>query len=444
MQSRSVLLLCVLLTGFAAASHGQGGLVLSGYVTRAASASDFDVNGIRILCREKAQSVSKPARGATEATADCPADSPYVGQFLAIHYSVEGTSIKALYATRIQKQRPQSFGEISGSAVISAAEEAKGIQPPGLLVHADGFRIRITGKTKIEWTPPLQSLADVKAGEWIKYKGKLDATGVLAAASAQIRPYVVETREERLLKKHEYDPSAVSANAKQNFLKDGFAGGCRGSMLMGCDPKKFPPFEDAAMQARIEKIGKHLIPLYQLNLPDSDPVKIDFRFQLIDTRLFRDVLSLPSGIILIPHQVVERLQNDSQIAAVLAYGMACALERQEYRSDGKIKAAYASGVASAFVPYAGLGMVAGGTVASRIETKEMQQRDRVSLALMRNAGYDMDQAPLAWWLLAPKKPQPIPQIEMPDRVTYLYRILGAIWRYPIASAGPGSQLGSVR
>lgn len=418
--------------------------MLSGYVTRAASTSDFDVNGLRILCREKAQSISKPAHGATEATADCPADSPYVGQIMAIHYSVVGTSINALYATRIQKQRPQSFGEISGSAVINAAEEVKGIQPTDLLVRADGFLIRITGKTKTQWIPPVQSLAEVKAGDWIRYKGKLDAKGVLAATSVQIRPYVVESREERLLKKHEYDPSAVSANAKQNFLKDGFAGGCRGSMLMGCDPKRFPPFEDAAMQAHIEKIGKSLIPLYQRDLLDSDPAKIDFRFQLIDTTLFRDVLTLPSGIILIPHQVVERLQNDSQIAAVLAYGMASAMERQEYRSDGKIKAAYASGVASTFVPYAGLGMFVGGTVASRIETKEMEQRDRVSLALMRDAGYNMDQAPLAWWLLAPKKPQLLPQIEMPDRVTYLYRILGAIWRNPVASAGPGSQLAPVR
>jgi hypothetical protein len=438
MQSRTFLLLCGLLAACAAASHGQDTPVIKGYVTRARSKSDFDVNSVRVLCSGKTRDVSKSVRDA-EATVDCPGAPPYVGESLIIHYTERDTSINAVYAIRIERQKPLPFGETSGSAVIEAApaEEETGAQPLDLTVRADGYRVRITAKTRIEWNPPFQSLGDVKAGSWIRYKGKLNAAGVLVAASAQIGPNIIGSGEESLRKKGEYDPSAVSAKAKQNFLKDGLAGGCWGWHAMGCDPKKFPPFEDAAMQARIEKIGKSLVPLYQRALRDSDPARIDFRFQLIDTKLFRDAITLPNGILLIPHQVVERLQNDSQLAAVLAEGIAGALERQQYRTGGKIKTAYASALAAPFVPYAGLGMSFGGSVARDIEMKAMEQRDRVGLALMHEAGYDINQAPMTWWLLDPEKPRPLSDIEMPERAAYLYRILGEVWSNSAASAPRG-------
>jgi hypothetical protein len=65
----------------------------------------------------------------------------------------------------------------------------------------------------------------------------------------------------------------------------------------------------------------------------------------------------------------------------------------------------------------------------------MQQRDRVSLTLLRDAGYDIDEAPMAWWLLAvdPKNTTLLGTTEVPDRVAYLYRILGETWRNPTAS-----------
>jgi predicted Zn-dependent protease len=201
----------------------------------------------------------------------------------------------------------------------------------------------------------------------------------------------------------------------------------------GCDPKKFPPFKDAEMQARIEKIGNSLVPAYQRALPDSDPAKIDFRYQLIDTKLFREALTLPDGIILVPHQVVERLQNDAQLAAVVAEAMACALERQEYRAEDKQKTAVAVTLAGAFVPYAGPSIAGTGeSYRLKILMTEMEQRGRVSLTLLHDAGYDIDQAPIAWWLLAPGKQQPLSEIEMPDRAGYLYRILGEAWHNPVA------------
>ena len=146
--------------------------------------------------------------------------------------------------------------------------------------------------------------------------------GQLIASFVRFNRLYIGNRELEFRGKQEYDPTAVAPEVKQSVIKEAFG---------EVDPKKFPPFKDPAMQARIEKIGNSLIPAYQQALPDSDPAKIHFRFQLIDTKLFSDGLTLPNGIILVPRQVVERMQNDSQLATVLADDMAGALERIEYR-----------------------------------------------------------------------------------------------------------------
>jgi len=403
-----------------------------GYVTRAVSGSDFDVNGHRILCDRKTHTTVESDRGAKVSVAGCPSELPFIGEFLIIIGPVYNGS-NLIHASRIESSRSPRH-DIAGFAVIDAAatRDATEAQASDLIIRADGYRIRITGTTKIEWNPPLQSFDDLKAGSWVRYKGKLDATGVLIAASVQIGANEIDSREEKLRDKNEYDPSAIPADARQNFLNVTFRG--------GYDPKKFPPFADAEMQARVEKIGSSLIPAYQRALPESDPAKIHLRFQVIDNKHFCglipcDAIALPSGIILVPHQMVERMQNDSQLAAVLADSIARALEKQRYRTHDELVGAGATALAGLFVPYAGGVMTSIGSATERkILTDAMEQSGRVSLVLLHDAGYDIDQAPIAWWLLNAEKPQTLSEIEIPDRATYLYRILGEVWNNPAASA----------
>jgi len=413
MQPRTFLLLCSIFAVCAALPYAQEGPVLTGYVTRVASSSDFDINRFRIVCNGKAGDDSQPPRDKTIPVAKCPGEAPHIGDTFAIHYRVRDTAMHSIYATRIDKQRSSSPGAVSGSAVIDAMpiEEAVGAKLTDLTVRADGYRIRITAKTKIDWAPPLQSLADVKTGDWIKYKGKINAAGMLIATSVQIGPNAIRDDETRRRNKKEYDPSAIPANAKQNYLKDAVAG--------GFDPKRFPPFKDDVLQARIEKIGNSLVPAYQRALPASDPARIDFRFQLIDTKLFGNTFTLPNGIILVPHETAEKTENDSQLAAVLADGIAGVLERQEYRLDWKIKLAYASALTTPILPLGGIG----DNVAMEIQKRAMEQRIRVSLGLLQDAGYDISQAPMVWWLLATGKPDEASGTEVPERAAYLYRIL---------------------
>jgi len=431
MKSPRFLLFCGLLAGCAVVSPAQDESSLAGYVTRAASGSDFDINGHRVVCDGKTRTKLESGHGAKRSALGCPTEPPFIGEPL-IAYGAMFNGSHSIHAHFIESRRPGN-PQTAGSAVIDAApaQIVTEAQPSGFCLRADGYRICIDTNTKIEGDPPLRSLAELRAGSWIKYKGKMGATGLVIASSLEIGANVIANREQNLRADNEYDPAAVPADARQNYLKVAFRG--------GYDPKKFPPFEDAAMQARVEQIGSSLIPPYQRSLPDSDPAKIHFRFQVVDNKHFCgfmtcDTLTLPSGIVLVPHQVVERTQNDSQLAAVLADSIARALEKQQFRAEGERLAATATTLAGLFVPYAGSGMIAGGSIAERrILTRAVEQSGRVSLALLRDAGYDLNQAPMVWWLLASETPQPLTEIEMPDRAGYLYRILGEAWNCPAAS-----------
>jgi hypothetical protein len=191
-------------------------------------------------------------------------------------------------------------------------------------------------------------------------------------------------------------------------------------------------YADPVMQARVDGILKTLIPSFQRDLPDDDPRKINLRIQLTADRNWNRVIPLPSGVILIPHQVVERLKNDSQLAAVVADAVAFTLENEAFRMRGVVP-----GVAVASFAYFNpaaplLAWGAADYARSQVERIRDEQSDRVGLGLLHDAGYDIDQAPIAWWLLASKKSQPINSIPMPERAAYLYRILGEVWHNPAA------------
>ncbi len=403
---------------------------VEGYVTRTASGSDFDVNGFRILCGADTQtSIVQHQSGEFLTTQGCPPDAPYLGRPMKIYGSMKKKR-HAIEAARIELL-PAFTGGITGSAVIDAlpAPDSADAQPGSLMVRADGYRILIGGKTAIALDPPLSSLTGVTAGDWIEYKGKRRADGVVEAESVKLSPNIVGKGEEKLRARYEFDPAAVPPSAKQNTAS---------AVIIGIKGKRFPPYKDAAMQARVSAIGAKLVPAYQRVLPDSDPAKINFRFQVIDTKWFRDALALPSGIILVPRQVVERMQNDSQLATVLADNIACALEKQEYRFQTVSETLTAAGLgavaAGFFVPGVGLGADAASAGQETILIKTENQSGRVSLGLLRDAGYDIDQAPVTWWLLASKHPQPLARTTMPRRAAYDYRMLGENWRNPAAAS----------
>jgi len=325
---------------------------------------------------------------------------------------------------------PIAEASVHGIAIIDLIPTP----PPELptserIVRADGYVLHITPKTKLNLDPAIKSISDITTNQWIDYSGIQQLNGTVLLDYAGIGPNRVNPIEDNLRSKSEFDPNSVPSDAHQSAMSKGF---------IGLDPKRIPAYHDQQMQARVERIGQSLIPAYQRALPESDPTKIHFRFQVIDSNRWDDSWSLASGVILVPRQVIERMQNDDQLAAVLANSIAQSFEKEGLRS---LTAAHVKKVVSTAkktgVLFIGTAEIAGGLVAEHYASKAIentfQQSCRVSLYLLHDTGYDITQAPLAWWLLAPKTPKPIADTKMPPRAITLYESLGTTW-HPIATS----------
>jgi hypothetical protein len=177
-------------------------------------------------------------------------------------------------------------------------------------------------------------------------------------------------------------------------------------------------------------------------LPASDPTKIVFRFYLVDTP-WRYVFNFSNGIVLVPIHVVDRMQNDAQIASLLASAVATLLEKQDYRNqpaEDTLTAVHYAAMGGGFMvpgllPAADLGIfIADYTIGER----NLEQSARVSLGLLHDAQYDLAEAPIAWWLLASEKPRSVAEITIPNRAKYMYEELGVLWRQGQLPVSPES------
>jgi hypothetical protein len=429
--------ICVALAIFSALSAtiaaGQDQpLPLEGFVTRAVSFADFDINGLHVLFNRKTRVRSGNVFFSDLATSG----SPYLGQSVSVVGKQERGK-RQIKAEEIVFFSPAPERKLGGFAVIDHVIS----QPTSkeILLRADGYPILVNASTQISFKAPLTSLSQVTTNIWIAFHGKLREDGTVLAEAAIFTPNIIQDREDKLLAGTDYDPSAVPDDSKQNIARKFF---------LGVDLKKIPPVHDDAIQARISRIGESLIPRYQRDLPNTDETKIDFRFQLVDQPKWHDAVTTPGGVILIPRHIVERLQNDSQLAAVLADNIGTALEKQTYLAMPKNQAIVAANLggtaAGFFVP--GLGLATGIATYSSAKTiysHEIQQSGRVSLGLLHDAGYDINEAPLAWWTIAAKNAADPTITDPPNRSLNLYKTIGAVWHnYPQTPIKPATALQS--
>ena len=405
--------------------QGSPAPAIAGYVTRGASRTDFDANGFHVIPGETTTfMVAEIGKEKRNTNAD-----PYFGQSVTVYGHLHKQKHVVIADEVIF--HPADMTTLSGFAVVdrilTSTKPASG--SPELLVRADGYMILINATTKTGFKAPLVSLSDVATNVWIKYHGKPQSNGVLLADTASFISNSVLDHEARLLEKSAYDPKTVDADSKQSAPS---------KVVHGRDAKQIPPYKDAALQTRIDRIGASLVPAYQRNLPDGDPTKITFRFQLIDDPKMKEGFAVPNGTILVPFQTVNHLQSDSQLATILADNIARVLEKQTFRAQSghkkMIAAEVASGVLTGYYIF-GTATVITASVAHEDKRNAEDQSGRVSLGLLHDAGYDIDQAPIAWWLLATDTAEILPSNPLPSRAANLYKSLGSTWRnYPEASA----------
>ncbi len=374
---------------------------LVGVVTRAASPGDFDVNGVQVLCGP--HTITGPTEDKTTKWLGCPREAPFPGEVISA-YGWPSHKHHSFAADRllIGLDMPQ---ELTGRAIV---EQVQRQGSDGTMLRADGFMILLSPRTKMHFRAPLQSASDLAPDLWIAYKGKLRDDGVLIASEARFATSDVGEGEQNLIA-----DSEKRVNPKH--------------------PPKFQPSPDAAMQARVRRIGDSLVPSFERPSPTSDPIWAPIRFEIIEGKNCQGMGVAANGAILICAWAVQRMQNDSQLAALLAFSVARIIEHQPWRlhrdTDVIDTATAAMSVAAALDPFL-LPVAVGESHADReiLLSALTAQAARVSLWLLHDAGYDIHQAPIAFWLIASKKPKALADIPIPAEASFLYMYLGLEWR----------------
>ena len=432
-MARSALLFSSFLlsaTSFSSAQAIKPLPTVFGYVTRIASASDFDVEGAHILIGPDTQFGTQVRNDATRETHFSHTPPPlYIGQPVDVYGKLDRHA-HAVIAKSVVIHQP-SPATVIGAGIIDLVPGTYAVSPsPDRIVRADGYLLRITSATELSPEPPFTSSDPLTTNLWIRYRGVQQTDGSILVEKASVRKNIVKNAEYRLRTENEYDPEAVDPDSHQNLLQE---------KLLGTDLRKVPPHDDAALEARVRRIGESLIPAYQKALPETDPTKIDFRFQVVEdtSHHWHNGVSLPSGIILIPFNVTQRLQSDSQLAAVLADNIAEVLEKQALRNLADSQKMLLAQTASLGVPSLGVATaLANNRIGAHVLSTELEQSGRVSLFLLHDAGYDLLEAPGAWWLLASDKPKDLSAVPLPSRSANLYMNLGTTWRSQLASRAP--------
>lgn len=409
-----------------AASHlvAQETFAVEGYIRSAHLPTSFRAGGRNVVLTR--QTRFGFAGSGTTSISDPARQSLHVGAYVQVA-GYNGNFITPIAATEVLV-RNDANQKLSGIGVITRVITT-GTAP---VYEADGYQIQITPSTQLDFAGDLGSLSDISVNTWIHYTGERNSQGILEASRAQFIP--AKPTKFKAIKGIEVARVEMrSANLSNNAApasKSAPPNSVDGTLLQEDQQVKIGLGRwhtipaDQPLQQRVHRVGMALVPNYQRQMDDSDPSKIHFRFFAVDDKRLRTVQCLLDGEILISEQMIERLPNDDQLAALLADGIACNLQRQTARLVVDFRIQLAASVAEMFFPPAGFAALGRSVATGDVQEKLAEERLRIALALMQDAGYDPWQAPEAWRLVDPKKlPVDLASLDYTDAGCYQLSIL---------------------
>ncbi|HWZ55319.1 MAG TPA: hypothetical protein VNZ63_04565 [Verrucomicrobiae bacterium] len=187
---------------------------------------------------------------------------------------------------------------------------------------------------------------------------------------------------------------------------------------IGRNKYKLLPSSEA--QQYVQKLGESLIPQRQRELPAGGPLKIDYRFYLVEDKEF-NVLGFPDGAIVVNSGLLEGLEDEAQLAfhvsrAITQVEEMDAWRLSRYDSNPGHKALKAVAMGAELAPFFLLD-VPTLIVASKSDDfvdSLRDQADRLALEWMLAAGYDIREAPRAYKVYALRHPDHKPLYPKPD------------------------------
>jgi hypothetical protein len=396
-----------------------------GYITAVHLPAGFDVNSEHVVLQPDV-SKDNPLRDAVRVGA-------YVDVIGANNRSTKTVTADSVLFRDDWDKKLSGFGVID--KILTMGQEP--------VFRADGYKIRVISITEVSFKGDLKNLADVGTGIWLKYEGKRDKSGVLIASKAEFVSAKLSQDEVTFAQKQNDIPSQGALLDADGNLQNARAKVRLSDAGGYCGWHRVPA--DQSLQEKVRRLGMSVIPGYQKQLKDDDPSKIQFRFYVVDEKQIRSELVCKEGLILVPTQVVERLRNDDQMAALLADGVAFSLQLQEVRVTTNKSLLISAEVADdVFLIVDPLDFLIVNTAVAPlamrpIAVKMQEQRGRIALALVADAGYDPYQAPEVWRLLAPKSlPKNLNSLKYPDRSGYQLGILNLQYNAAAPAVGASS------
>ncbi|WP_131997755.1 DUF5666 domain-containing protein [Acidipila rosea] len=302
-------------------------------------------------------------------------------EFLASKVEIHATAPRHINGAAIEDRAPQLVvqnGHLSGT------------------IYADGNAIRVTPATVLNLLPTGEELTTLDPHVQIRYTAELHANGQVIATKVNFMRLDLGEKE------HHFQQSSDFHIQDPDYDHHQYG---RVKFLL----HSIRILPDLALQKRVAAVGNKLIPEWQKNLPDNDPAKISFHFIVLEANKTFPVTTLDqAGTILIPANVLARLNNEAQLACLLSADIAVVLERYIYSNLSTARSQEAINVA--MMPF----MLEGSALAM-VATNGLYQHNywvpltesayRVGLHYVIDAGYDPREAPVAMLRLSAKHPE---------------------------------------
>ena len=420
----SLCLVCAALLGSCTSRLAAESPAVRGFVTAVRTDGTFDINAARVELAPGA-TFSRKTDKDDASLAAMPA--PWLGESFECFGKLDRKR-NTLTIKHLTELVPAPTTFASGGLIEAVLPQA---EKQAVTVRADGYLLELPGVSGLHFEDGITAPA---VNLWIAYKGTRTPEGTVTVSEATLWRNTPEEGEAKLRDRQTFNPEQVDTAHPQGLLSKGFA---------GVDPKRLPPHVDPVLQARVEAIGQSLVPSWERTLDAKDPGRIEFRFPVVDSKELRYPVALSSGIVVVPFSVLERLGigaqpvADARLAAILAVSIAEVLEKQDFLNRDKhhmyetaallSSAAMASPIGLLALPLGLSGQMSATGANEHLQSREVDQSGRVSLWLLHDAGYDLEQAPLAWWSLWSKDAKPLEQVSLSPQTRNLYRQLGTTW-----------------
>lgn len=386
---QKALLLCVLFFSLLVIAKDSR---IVGYVHDSRN-GEVELDGIHVTCSAQTEVMPTPGFESGRAPADC--SGIRIGDHVQISGEYRGS--RELRAKKVFVDPIKLDESIRGFALMERAPElVKGPDGWSGKLKIEGRTLAVSPKTTISFADSassktgsqgIQSLDQVGTNVYVAYEARPEYDGTLAAIALHFVPN--ETSPEELKFRQAEEPQITEPD---------YVAGKAGKIRFG---KKydFDLSPDRPMQVRVTKIGESLIPEFQRNMTASDPAKLKFQFFVVETKKPMQGASA-NGMVLISEDIVQKMKNDAQLAALLSFSVAQVIQEQEFRANDRKELqrfiGWSSMGASFVTPVGAIaGFVNSGTYA-RFQRLQAEQALRVGMDYMERAGFDIREVPQAW------------------------------------------------